>query len=175
MEAVPIKGTLDSEMGTASILSDTLFGRTRAAVLSILYGHVGESFYLRQLSRLTGKSLGSVQREVRQLVDAGLVTRKIEVARTLYGANQDCPVFAEIKSLIKKTLGIHDVLYSALESLRRKINLSFVYGFVARSASVMRIARSVLARRSSGSARRRLPCLAAATTLGTVQSGEFCA
>ena len=120
-------------MSTVSILSDTLFGRTRAAVLSILYGRVGEPFYLRQLTRLTGKSLGSVQRELRQLVDAGLVTRRTEVARILYSANQDSPVFAEIKSLITKTVGIHDVLYSALQSLEKKINLAFVYGSVARA------------------------------------------
>jgi DNA-binding transcriptional regulator GbsR (MarR family) len=120
-------------MGTVTILSDTLFGRTRGAVLSVLYGHVGESFYLRQLARLTGKSLGPVQREVRQLVDAGLVTRKLEAARTLYSANQDSPVFSEIKSLVTKTIGMRDVLYSALESLRRKINLAFLYGSVARS------------------------------------------
>lgn len=72
------------------------------------------------------------------MVDAGLVTRKIEVARTLYGANQDCPVFAEIKSLITKTIGMHDVLYSALEGLRRKINVAFVYGSVARSGETAR-------------------------------------
>ena len=125
-------------MGTATILSDTLFGRTRGAVLSVLYGHVGESFYLRQLARLTGKSLGPVQREVRQLVDAGLVTRRIEAARTLYSANQDSPVFAEIKSVITKTIGMHDVLNSALQELRRKINLAFVYGSVARSGETAR-------------------------------------
>ena len=125
-------------MGTATILSDTLFGRTRGAVLSVLYGHVGESFYLRQLARLTGKSLGPVQREVRQLVDAGLVTRRIEATRTLYSANQDSPVFAEIKSVITKTIGMHDVLNSALEELRRKINLAFVYGSVARSGETAR-------------------------------------
>jgi uncharacterized protein len=125
-------------MGTASILADTLFGRTRGAVLSVLYGHVGESFYLRQLSRLTGKSLGPVQREVRQLVDAGLITRKIEAARTVYSANRDSPVFAEIKSLVTKTIGMHDVLYSALEGLRRKIDLAFVYGSVARSDETAR-------------------------------------
>ena len=130
---VPLTGTIDPTMGTATILSDTLFGRTRGAVLSVLYGHVGESFYLRQLARLTGKSLGPVQREIRQLVDAGLVARKIEAARTLYSANQDSPVFAEIKSLVAKTIGMHDVLYSALETLRRKIKLAFVYGSVARS------------------------------------------
>ena len=125
-------------MGTATILSDTLFGRTRGAVLSVLYGHVGESFYLRQLARLTGKSLGPVQREVRQLVDAGLVTRRIEATRILYSANQDSPVFAEIKSVITKTIGMHDVLNSALEELRRKINLAFVYGSVARSGETAR-------------------------------------
>ena len=133
MNDVPAKGTLDPIMGTATILSDTLFGRTRGAVLSVLYGHIGESFYLRQLARLTGKSLGPVQREVRQLVDAGLVARKIEAARTLYSANQDSPVFAEIQSLVTKTIGMHDVLSSALETLRKKISLVFVYGSVARS------------------------------------------
>ena len=125
-------------MGTAAILTDTLFGRTRGAVLSLLYGHVGESFYLRQLARLTGKSLGPVQREVRQLVDAGLVTRRVEAARTLYSANRESQVFAEIKSLLTKTIGMHDVLYSALGGLRSKINLAFVYGSVARSGETER-------------------------------------
>jgi uncharacterized protein len=120
-------------MGTASTLSNTLFGRTRGAVLSILYGHVGESFYLRQLARDTDIALGPVQREIRQLVDAGLVARKIVGAQTLYSANQQSPVFAEIKNLVVKTVGMHDVLYEALDPLRKKINLAFVYGSVARS------------------------------------------
>jgi predicted nucleotidyltransferase len=120
-------------MGTASTLSDTLFGRTRGAVLSVLYGHIGELYYLRQLARLTDIALGPVQRELRHLVDAGLVTKKIVGAQTLYSANQESPVFGEIKSLVIKTVGMHDVLYVALEPLRRKINLAFVYGSIARS------------------------------------------
>jgi predicted nucleotidyltransferase len=120
-------------MGTGSTLSNTLFGRTRGAVLSILYGHVGESFYLRQLARDTEIALGPVQREIRQLVDAGLVARKIVGAQTLYSANQQSPVFAEIKNLVAKTVGMHDVLFEALDPLRKKINLAFVYGSVARS------------------------------------------
>jgi predicted nucleotidyltransferase len=125
-------------MGTPSTLSNTLFGRTRGAVLSILYGHVGESFYLRQLARDTDIALGPVQREIRQLVDAGLVARKIVGARTLYSANQQSPVFAEIKNLVAKTVGMHDVLYEALDPLRKKINLAFVYGSVARSGEAER-------------------------------------
>lgn len=63
-------------MGTISTLSETLFGRTRSAVLAILFGHIDESYYMRQLARMTGIALGPVQRELRQLVDAGLVTKK---------------------------------------------------------------------------------------------------
>ena len=125
-------------MGTTSVLSGTLFGRTRGAVLSVLYGHVGEAFYLRQLARRTEIALGPVQREVRQLVDAGLVTRKIVGAQTLYSANQESPVFAEIKSLVTKTVGMHDVVRTVLDPLRKKINLAFVYGSVARSAETER-------------------------------------
>lgn len=120
-------------MGTSNILSETLFGRTRGAVLSVLYGHVGKSYYLRQLARLTDIALGPVQREIRQLVDAGLVSRKTVGTQTLYCANRESPVFREIKGLVTKTVGMHDVLASALEPLEDQINLAFVYGSVARS------------------------------------------
>lgn len=125
-------------MDTVNILSKTLFGHTRGAVLSVLYGHVGEAFYLRQLARLTDITLGPVQRELRQLVDAGLITRKTMGTQTFYTANQESPVFAEIKSLITKTVGMHDVLLEALEPLRKKINLAFVYGSVAQSKETKR-------------------------------------
>jgi DNA-binding MarR family transcriptional regulator len=75
-------------MGTVSVLSRTLFGRTRGAVLAVLYGHVGDSFHLRQLSRLTKITLGAVQRELRQLVDAGLVTRRASGNHVFYSANE---------------------------------------------------------------------------------------
>ena len=120
-------------MGTSNVLSETLFGRTRGAVLSVLYGHVGKGFYLRQLARLTDIALGPVQREIRQLVEAGLVTRKTVGAQTLYSANQKSPVFREIKSLVNKTVGMRDILADALDPLRERINLAFVYGSVARS------------------------------------------
>jgi predicted nucleotidyltransferase len=120
-------------MGTLSSLSDTLFGRTRGAVLAILFGHVGESYYLRQLARMTGIALGPVQRELRQLVDAGLVVRSTLGTHTLYKANEAGPVFAEMRSLVAKTVGIHDILLDALHPLESKIDLAFVYGSLARS------------------------------------------
>ncbi len=120
-------------MGTAGELSSTLFGRTRGAVLAVLYGHVGESYYLRQLARMTGIALGPVQRELRQLVDAGLVTKRVQGLQTLFAANEVSPVFAEMRSIVVKTVGMHDILLEALRPLKKKIGLAFVYGSIARS------------------------------------------
>ncbi|MGA2252908.1 nucleotidyltransferase domain-containing protein [Terracidiphilus sp.] len=120
-------------MGTASTLSSTLFGRTRGAVLAILFGHVGESYYLRQLARITGITLGPVQRELRQLVDVGLVTKKTLGTQTLFSANEASPIFAEMRAIVAKTVGMRDILLAALSPLAANIDLAFVYGSVARS------------------------------------------
>jgi len=120
-------------MGTASILSDTLFGRTRGALLAVLYGHIGESFYLRQLARRTDITLDAVQRELRRLVAAGLAIRKTLRSQSFYTANQASPIFEEMRSLVAKTVGIHDALLDALRPLEKKITLAFVYGSTARS------------------------------------------
>ena len=133
LPSVSFSGTIDPVMGTAITLSDTLFGRTRGAVLAVLYGHVGETYYLRQLARMTGIALGPVQRELRQLVDAGLVTKRTQGTQTLFTANEASPVFAEMRSLVAKTVGMHDVLLASLRPLEKKIDLAFVYGSVARA------------------------------------------
>ena len=117
---------------TTDKLSNTLFGQTRSAVLAVLYGHVDESFYLRQLVRATGSGKGAVQREVKQLLEAGLVTKNAVGNQTFYQANQKSPVFSEIKSLVTKTVGIRDVLQMALNPLRKNIQTAFVYGSIAK-------------------------------------------
>ena len=50
------KGTCVPNMGTLihhDNLSATLFGKTRRAVLSLLFTHADESFYLRQIARIS--------------------------------------------------------------------------------------------------------------------------
>ena len=123
--AVPFRIRLTPEWVRRASFRNT-FRMHRGAVLAVLYGHVGESFYLRQLARRTEIALGPVQREIRQLVDAGLVKKETLGKQTLYRANQASPVFTEIKSLVAKTVGIHDVLVETLSPLRRKIDLAFV-------------------------------------------------
>jgi predicted nucleotidyltransferase len=114
------------------ILSRSLFGRTRSRLLATLYGHVDESFYLRQLVRAVGSGHGAVQRELKHLLEMGVVVRSTRGNQVLFRANADSPVFAELKSLIAKTVGVRDTIRSALAMLGSKVEVAFVYGSVAR-------------------------------------------
>lgn len=82
---------------------------------------------------MTGIAVGPVQRELRQLVEGGLVTKSTLGKQTMYSANEASPVFAEMRTLVAKTVGTHDVLLAALLPLKSQIDIAFVYGSVARS------------------------------------------
>lgn len=113
-------------------LAASLFGKTRRAVLSLLYSHADEAFYLRQLARVTEVGLGAVQREVKRLSDSGIIRRTVRGRQVYYQANPDCPIFAELKSLMVKTAGVGDVLRTALAPLADRINVAFIHGSYTR-------------------------------------------
>lgn len=112
-------------------LTETLLGKTRRSILSLLYGHADETFYLRQLVRVTGGGTGAVQRELKALAGAGII-RRIEKGRQVYyQANAQCAVYPELKSLIMKTAGMSDALKQAMLPLSERIRIAFIYGSVA--------------------------------------------
>ena len=56
-------------------VGDLLFGQTRGRVLALLYGAPDETFFVRQIARQVETSVGTVQRELNLLADAGLIKR----------------------------------------------------------------------------------------------------
>src|SRR5579864_602653 len=99
---------------TAPEAARPLFGRTRSALLARLYGHPDEAFHFRRLARDSGTGLGAAQRELKLLTNIGIVQRRQQGNQVLYQANSQSPIFRELRSLIAKTVGVGDVLRSAL-------------------------------------------------------------
>jgi len=118
-------------MNDAPSLAGFLLGRTRAAVLSELLLHPDTALHVRALARATGANAGSLHRELRGLADVGVLSREEVGRQVLYRANLACPVFPELRSLLKKTSGLADVLRDALAPLGGKVKVAFVYGSVA--------------------------------------------
>lgn len=120
-------------MGTEpSGLSDLLFGQIRGRVLALLYGWADKAFYVRQIARHVHASAGAVRRELEKLAAVDLITRTQVGNLAFYQVNQRNPVFAEMRALVNKTVGIFNVLRSTLEPLGEQVAVAFVYGSVAR-------------------------------------------
>ena len=101
-------------------------------MLSLLYGHPTETFYLREIARISGTGLGAAQREMGQLTAAGIVARRVSGRQVYFQANQKSPIFADLRNIVTKTFGVADLLRSALDGLASRVRVSFVYGSVAR-------------------------------------------
>ncbi|HNY38841.1 MAG TPA: hypothetical protein PKJ41_00535 [Bryobacteraceae bacterium] len=116
---------------TGASISSALFGATRQAVLRTLFNDPGRRFYLRQLIATIGAGSGAVQRELAGLAAAGIVNRTVEGRQVYYQVNGDCPVYRELRDLVRKTFGVGGVLRAALASLAESIRIAFIYGSVA--------------------------------------------
>jgi uncharacterized protein len=117
----------------SSLLADVLFGKGRGALLALLYGHPDQSYYYRQITRqLSGISVGTLQRELETLSYLGLVDRTTVGKQVFYRANQNHPVFPELRALVAKTVGAIHVLREALAPIADRIAIALIYGSLAR-------------------------------------------
>jgi predicted nucleotidyltransferase len=118
--------TLESSLG------NLLFGQTRGRILGALYGKPDESFFVRQIARDVDISVGTVQRELTTLADAGLILRSRTGNQVFYRANREHPAYGELHALLAKTTGVFYQLAKALAPLAKRIQFAFVYGSFAR-------------------------------------------
>jgi predicted nucleotidyltransferase len=130
-------GKIIPEMGNdlnESLLCSGLFGKTRQAVLALLYGRADSSFYTKQILDAVRIGRGTVQRELKNLTDSGIIIREVQGRQVYYRANGRCPIFNELKSIVRKTFGVADVIRQSLAISADKIRVAFIFGSVARSA-----------------------------------------
>ena len=94
--------------------ADALFPKVRQRVLAVLFVSPDRSFYANEIIALAQSGTGAVQRELASLVDAGLVSVRKQGNQRHYQADASAPMFAELRGLVLKTMGLADVLRTAL-------------------------------------------------------------
>ena len=114
-------------------LADALFPSTRQRVLATLFGRPGRSFYAAEIIALARAGSGSVQRELADMTQVGLLTCTKVGHQKHYQANSASPVFNELCSLVLKTVGLADALRQALAPLANQISMAFVFGSIAKA------------------------------------------
>ena len=121
-----------------NLLCGGLFGKTRQAVLALLYGRAGSSFYTKQVLDTVRIGRGTVQRELKNLTNAGIIIREVQGKQVYYHANEKCPIFNDLKSIVRKTFGVADVLRQCISTQADKVKVAFIFGSIARSADDQR-------------------------------------
>ena len=114
-----------------STLASLIFKDYRRRVLALLLLHPDESYYVREIARLTNTVAGTLHKELSRLSEAGILLKEAKGNQLLYRANRDCPIFEELASILRKTAGVVDVLSEALAPLEEKIKVALVFGSMA--------------------------------------------
>jgi len=107
-----------------------VLSEARAKVLTALFSERGRAYHQRELGRVTGLPVVAVQRQLRRLSAAGLVTVGTAGGRRVYSADTRSAVYEEIASIVRKLRGPVATLRSALAA-RRGVGLAFVFGSFA--------------------------------------------
>lgn len=116
---------------TNDSLANALFPKVRQRVLSVLFSTPDRSFYANEVISLAQSGTGAVQRELANLAQAGLITVTKLGNQKHFQANAQSPLYAELRSLVLKTVGLADVLRNALAPMAAGIHSAFVYGSMA--------------------------------------------
>jgi predicted nucleotidyltransferase len=111
-------------------LLQILFPQVRAEVLRLLFADETRELHLRELTRQSGLSLGTLQTEVEKLRAADLLLSRRDGNRLYFRANAAHPLFADLRQLVLKTAGLREVLADALRDVPG-IELAFVFGSLA--------------------------------------------
>ncbi len=121
-----------------SSVADALFTTTQQRVLGLLFGQPDRSFFATEIISLAGGGSGATQRELARLEATGLVTVLRVGNQKHYQANAASPIYAELASIIAKTVGIAEPLRAALAPFAKKIHAAFVYGSLAKNSDTAR-------------------------------------
>jgi hypothetical protein len=94
----------------ADLFDGLITSKTRIKLLIRLFLNPEARSYLRELAREFNVSSNSVREELNQLTQSNLLAADKIGRQVYYRANQDHPLFPELKTMVKKVTGIDQVI-----------------------------------------------------------------
>ena len=109
---------------------ELLFPKARVELFKHLLLPPTPQLHLRELARLSSLAVGTIQREVKILLSAGVIQERRDGNRLYFEADKSNPIFQELQSMTLKTTGASEVIRKAV-GLIQGIDFSFIYGSFA--------------------------------------------
>ena len=94
------------------MLESLITSKTRLRLLIKFFLNIANKGYLNSLANEFGESTNSVRRELNNLSTAGYLKKYNQNNKVVYKANSSHPLFKIIQKIVKKHLGIEEILES---------------------------------------------------------------
>lgn len=89
------------KMNKSFEILDALFPKARLNILSVLYGEPGREWFMRDLAQTIGVLPSTLQREFKNLAQAGVIESRRDGGRVYFRAAEACPLYRELAELFK--------------------------------------------------------------------------
>ena len=99
------------------MLETIITSKTRLNLLIKFFVNIANKGYLNSLANDFGESTNSVRKELNNLTSAGYLVKKIDNNKIIYSANKNHPLFNVLQSIVRKHLGIEDIVNKILNNI----------------------------------------------------------
>ena len=99
------------------MLETIITSKTRLNLLIKFFVNIANKGYLNSLANEFGESTNSVRKELNNLTSAGYLVKKIDNNKIIYSANKNHPLFNVLQSIVRKHLGIEDIVNKILNNI----------------------------------------------------------
>ena len=100
-----------------TLFSGLIPSKTRIKLLLRFFFNPGLRSYLRELSKEFGVSTNAVRKELNQLTRTNLLKSERNGRQVFYMANEDHPLFPELRSMVSKVMGLDQVIDGVVNQL----------------------------------------------------------
>ncbi len=100
-----------------NLFSGLISSKTRIKLLIRFFFNPKTRSYLRELSKEFNVSTNAVRQELNQLTKTGLLNCEKNGRQVFYMANQNHPLFPELRSMVSKVMGLDQVLEGIVSRL----------------------------------------------------------
>jgi hypothetical protein len=99
------------------MLQSIITSKTRLNLLIKFFVNIANKGYLNSLANEFGESTNSVRKELNNLTSAGYLVKKENNNKVVYSANSNHPLFSVMQSIVRKHLGIENIVEKVLNNI----------------------------------------------------------
>ena len=129
---------------------DKLFGsKTRVKLLHLFLNHPGQSFYVREITRVIDEQINSVRRELSNMLEVGVITSDSADNKLYYEVNQRYEFYSALRAIFAGVAV--DTAKPSLATEESDVNEIYLSTIAGISALRLAIVAGVLVRGSTSS------------------------